>query len=80
MLAIIWFWDKFLVRNPIYVLVDMLFLGTFLIHGRAVLLVAAISFAFLVHLQILREERFLASRYGEQYQTYRQRVRRYGLL
>lgn len=67
-------------RNPIYVIVDMVFLGTFLIHGRAVFLTCFILFAFLIHLQILREERFLAERYGEQFEEYRGRVRRYGIL
>lgn len=67
-------------RNPIYVIIDMAFLGTFLIHGRAILLIWFILFACLIHLQILREERFLAARYGEQYEEYRRRVRRYGIV
>ena len=67
-------------RNPIYVIVDMVFLGTFLIHGRAVFLICFILFAFLIHLQILREERFLAEVYGEHFEEYRRRVRRYGIV
>jgi protein-S-isoprenylcysteine O-methyltransferase Ste14 len=67
-------------RNPIYVIVDMLFLGTFLIHGQAVFLIYFVVYAILIHLQVLREERFLTERYGEQYADYRRRVRRYGLL
>jgi protein-S-isoprenylcysteine O-methyltransferase Ste14 len=65
-------------RNPIYAVVDLLFAGTFLIHGQSVFLILTVAFALLLHLQILREERFLATRYGEPYEAYRQRVGRYG--
>jgi protein-S-isoprenylcysteine O-methyltransferase Ste14 len=67
-------------RNPIYVIVDLLFFGTFLILGQIVFLIFAVAFALLIHLQVLREERFLAERYGEQYEAYRRRVRRYGVF
>jgi protein-S-isoprenylcysteine O-methyltransferase Ste14 len=64
-------------RNPIYISFDLLFLGGFLIHGRVVLVIVAIALATFLHIQILREERFLATVYGERFTDYRRRVRRY---
>jgi len=64
-------------RNPIYLSFDLLFLGSFLIHGRVVILLAGLALALCFHLQILREERFLAGCYGERFADYRRRVRRY---
>jgi protein-S-isoprenylcysteine O-methyltransferase Ste14 len=64
-------------RNPIYAAMDLLVLGAFAIHGRVVLLLIALSLMFLLHLQILREERFLAARYGEKFHEYARRVGRY---
>jgi protein-S-isoprenylcysteine O-methyltransferase Ste14 len=68
------------VRHPIYLVVDLLFIGTFLVHGAMFFLVAAIAFSALIHVQLLQEEAFLAERYGEQYKNYCRRVRRYGVL
>jgi protein-S-isoprenylcysteine O-methyltransferase Ste14 len=67
-------------RNPIYVIVDMLFFGAFLVHGQVIFLVCAVAFAYLVHRQVLREEKFLAARYGDEYEAYRKQVRRYGFV
>jgi protein-S-isoprenylcysteine O-methyltransferase Ste14 len=67
-------------RNPIYVIIDLLFFGTFLILGQYVFLFCAVAFPVLIHLQILREEKFLTERYGSEYEAYQRRVRRYGVL
>jgi protein-S-isoprenylcysteine O-methyltransferase Ste14 len=64
-------------RNPIYLSYDLLFLGSFLIHGRVVLLLMTVALAVVFHIQILREERFLAAAYGDRFADYRRRVRRY---
>lgn len=64
-------------RNPIYSMVNALFFGTFLIHGKVVFLVLALAFAAALHIQTLREEHFLAARYGDQYEQYRRQVGRY---
>jgi protein-S-isoprenylcysteine O-methyltransferase Ste14 len=64
-------------RNPIYVAMDLLALGAFAVHGRVVQLVVAVALMILLHVQILREERFLAARYGEEFHQYAHRVGRY---
>lgn len=64
-------------RNPIYVCFDSFFIGLFLVHKNIVILVAVIAFALLIHRQILREERFLRSHYGAEYEEYCRNVRRY---
>jgi protein-S-isoprenylcysteine O-methyltransferase Ste14 len=64
-------------RNPIYVCFLLFFVGLFLIH-RNITIAAAAFFLFLViRRQIMREEQFLSSRYGAEYETYCRRVRRY---
>lgn len=64
-------------RNPIYVCFDGFFLGLFLIHRNIVILAATVGFALLIHRQILREERFLKGHYGDEYEAYLKKVRRY---
>jgi protein-S-isoprenylcysteine O-methyltransferase Ste14 len=64
-------------RNPIYVSLDLLLLGAFLVEGRLILLLLALANAPLFHLLIEREESFLAEIYGEPYRRYRRRVGRY---
>jgi protein-S-isoprenylcysteine O-methyltransferase Ste14 len=64
-------------RNPIYVSLDLLALGAFLIQGRLVFLLLAFVFVGIFHLQIRREERFLAEMHGEEYREYCARVPRY---
>ena len=64
-------------RNPIYLAFNMLFWGTALVDGRVVLALLAAVLASLLHGEILREERFLASQFGQAYTSYRGRVGRY---
>jgi protein-S-isoprenylcysteine O-methyltransferase Ste14 len=64
-------------RNPIYLAFDLIFLGSFAVHGRVILLIAAVVLVPFLHVQILREERFLAAVYGERFGAYRRRMRRY---
>ena len=64
-------------RNPIYVCFLMFFTGLFLIHRNIVIAVAIVLFILAIHRQILREEKFLSAHYGEEYEEYRKRVRRY---
>ena len=64
-------------RNPIYVCFLMFFAGFFLIHCNIVIAVAIVLFSLAIHRQILREEKFLTSHYGEEYEEYRKKVRRY---
>lgn len=64
-------------RNPIFVFLDLYFLGTFLINGTLLFLLFAIAVAAGLHYQIVQEEKFLAETYGQAYKTYRARTRRY---
>jgi len=64
-------------RNPIYVALDLIFFGTFLVQGRALFLVLALALAALLHYQIRREEKYLAGAYGDAYRSYCERVGRY---
>jgi protein-S-isoprenylcysteine O-methyltransferase Ste14 len=64
-------------RNPIYVCFLLFFIGLFLVHRNIVIAVAVILFALAIHRQILREEKFLKSYYGTEYDVYCWRVRRY---
>ena len=64
-------------RNPIYVCFLMFFTGLFLIHRNIVIAAAVILFALAIHRQVLREEKFLKSYYGAEYEAYCRKVRRY---
>ena len=64
-------------RNPIYVCFLSFFFGLFLIHRSIAITVTAVIFTVVIHRQILREEKFLESHYGDEYRMYCQRVRRY---
>ena len=64
-------------RNPIYLSFDLLLTGTFFVHGRLHLLLLALVVGAVMHLQILREERFLSERHGDAYGSYCARVGRY---
>ena len=64
-------------RNPIYLSFDLLLTGTFFIHGRLHLLLLALVVGVVMHLQILREERFLNERYGHAFGSYCASVGRY---
>lgn len=64
-------------RNPIFVFMDALVLGTFLCTGHGVFGLLALATVAGIHFQILAEERFLAMRYGPAYARYRDQVPRY---
>lgn len=64
-------------RNPIFLFIDLYFVGTFLINGSLVFLGFALLVVPGLHYQILQEEEFLASRYGQAYRDYCTRTGRY---
>lgn len=64
-------------RNPIYVCFLLFFTGLFLVHRNMMIAVAVVLFALAIHRQVLREEKFLAAHYGDEYREYCNRVRRY---
>ena len=64
-------------RNPIYVCFILFFTGLYLVHRNIVIAVAVVLFAIVIHRQVIREEKFLTSHYGKDYEEYRNKVRRY---
>lgn len=64
-------------RNPIYLFLDLWFIGTFLINGRLIFLILAILALVVQHWQILQEEAFLTNLYGQPYRNYLARTGRY---
>jgi protein-S-isoprenylcysteine O-methyltransferase Ste14 len=64
-------------RNPIYVAFAMVLIGEFLIFPNSITLIYLLAAAALMHRQVLREEHYLQSHYGEAYEQYSRRVRRY---
>jgi len=64
-------------RNPIFLCFLLLLIGLFLIHRNVLIVIAVVFFTAMIHRQILREELFLEKHYGEEYENYRKKVRRY---
>jgi protein-S-isoprenylcysteine O-methyltransferase Ste14 len=64
-------------RNPIYVAFGLVLQGLFLVFSNWILLVYMVAAIWLFHRQVLREEEYLRSHYGQQYSEYCDRVRRY---
>jgi protein-S-isoprenylcysteine O-methyltransferase Ste14 len=64
-------------RNPIFVSLIVYAVGSFLIHGRLILLIFAVLIAAGVHYQIIQEEKFLSRMYGAAYERYTARTGRY---
>jgi protein-S-isoprenylcysteine O-methyltransferase Ste14 len=64
-------------RNPIFLFLDLYFLGTFLLNGALVFLLFAVAITGGLHYQILQEERFLKTHYGAAYEGYCAQTRRY---
>jgi protein-S-isoprenylcysteine O-methyltransferase Ste14 len=64
-------------RNPIYVFLDLWFIGVFLMNGRLIFLIFAILTLIVIHWQILQEEAFLSKLYNDPYHQYRSQTGRY---
>ena len=64
-------------RNPIYVAFALVLAGQFLIQPNIVLLIYLCAGYWLFNRQVLREEDFLVSHYGNEYQNYCYKVKRY---
>ena len=64
-------------RNPIFLSIDLYFIGTFLLYSSPFFLISAAVVVLGMHVQILQEERFLVGHYGEPYDAYVGKVRRY---
>ena len=64
-------------RNPIFLSMDLYFLGTFLIYSNLFFLMCFVCIALGFQFQILQEETFLIERYGDKYRKYMAQVNRY---
>ncbi len=64
-------------RNPIYVSFAIMLIGQFLIYPSWILLLYIAVAAFTFHRQVLKEEKFLAEQYGEEFDAYRKKAGRY---
>lgn len=64
-------------RNPAFLGFDLQYIGVLLMYCNLLTLMFTIFAIIMLHLQILQEERYLASVFGEDYQKYRYKVFRY---
>jgi protein-S-isoprenylcysteine O-methyltransferase Ste14 len=64
-------------RNPIFVFMNLYFLGITLIYPNIIFTVLTILTIIGIHFQILNEELFLLKRFGEEYIKYKKQTRRY---
>jgi protein-S-isoprenylcysteine O-methyltransferase Ste14 len=64
-------------RNPIFLFMDLYFTGIMLIYPNIVFIIIAAGTIIGMHLQILREEKFLINKFGEKYIEYKKKTRRY---
>lgn len=64
-------------RNPMYAAYFLIFSGMALMTGSGVLFGITAAFQFSAHWIILAEERWCLERFGEKYEQYMKRVRRY---
>jgi protein-S-isoprenylcysteine O-methyltransferase Ste14 len=64
-------------RNPIYVAFNIISLSAIVYTSNIYVAILAIYGIYTHHLVTLSEEKFLAGRFGQKYQDYKKRVRRY---
>lgn len=64
-------------RNPAFVGFDLLYLGILIAFPNAWHACVVAAAAYIFHLQIINEEKYLADTFGEEYIEYKNSVRRY---
>jgi protein-S-isoprenylcysteine O-methyltransferase Ste14 len=64
-------------RNPIYVGFLAFFIGIFIAYSNILIIVFLTLFFLIINRQVLREELFLKEHYGNEYNEYCKKVRRY---
>ena len=64
-------------RNPAFLGFDLMYIGILLMYFNGVLLLFTIWVIVMLHLQILQEEKYLETVFGEEYRVYRECTGRY---
>lgn len=64
-------------RNPAFLGFDFMYLGVILMYFNVLTVLFTIYAAVMLHLQILQEEKYLSTTFGEEYQAYQKQVFRY---
>ena len=64
-------------RNPAFLGFDFMYVGVLLMYGNLLTLEFSAFAMVMLHLQILQEERYLESAFGEAYAAYKKQVFRY---
>ncbi|MDE6942266.1 MAG: isoprenylcysteine carboxylmethyltransferase family protein, partial [Lachnospiraceae bacterium] len=64
-------------RNPAFLGFDLMYVGILLMYFNGILLLFTIWVIAMLHLQILQEEKYLETVFGEAYRTYRKCTGRY---
>ena len=64
-------------RNPAFLGFDLMYTGILLMYFNGILLLFTIWVVVMLHLQILQEEKYLETVFGEEYCAYRKRTGRY---
>ncbi len=64
-------------RNPAFLGFDLFYMGIALMLPSLLMFTVVIVALLIFHLQILEEEKFLTTVFGDNYLTYKQKVRRY---
>jgi protein-S-isoprenylcysteine O-methyltransferase Ste14 len=65
-------------RNPMYLGMALLHIGIAVYLNSPIVLAMAVVFVFIIHFGvIIREERYLTAKFGEDYLSYKRRIRRW---
>jgi protein-S-isoprenylcysteine O-methyltransferase Ste14 len=64
-------------RNPVYLGIDLYFVGMFMIFPNTLFAALLVITVFGLHIEIIKEERFLRQRYDTAYEDYMSRTARY---
>jgi protein-S-isoprenylcysteine O-methyltransferase Ste14 len=64
-------------RNPAFVGFDLFFIGMSLLFSHIFNLIISFILILVIHQQILEEEKFLTTAFGEKYTDYQKKTRRY---
>lgn len=67
-------------RNPAFLGFDLTYIGASTSFGNIVVIIMAVITIFIMHLQVLEEEKFLELTFGASYKEYKNKVGRYFLI